>query len=162
MPKVYLSLGSNVDRDLHIRGALVDLEAKFGLLEVSGVYETDAIGFQGPAFYNLVAGFESSLPPQEISSIITDIEANHGRTKDCKRFAPRTLDIDLLLYGEECLEIGRLKLPRPDITRYAFMLEPLAEIAGSFIHPTQHQTIAELWSAFDKHDLAQRRLENWR
>ena len=158
MPKVYLSLGSNIDRERHIQGAIADLQHTFGPIEVSSTYETAAVGFEGDDFYNLVVALESALPPDEISKLLGEIEVRHGRTKESRKFAARTLDIDMLLYGDACLEMGKLRLPRDEITHYAFMLEPLAEIAGEMMHPVLHQSFAALWAAFDKTDLKQHRI----
>jgi 2-amino-4-hydroxy-6-hydroxymethyldihydropteridine diphosphokinase len=159
MPAVYLSLGSNIDREPHIRGALDDLEQAFGPLTISSVYESEAVGFEGDPFYNLVVGFDTELAPDQLAESLAAIETRHGRTRECKKFAPRTLDIDLLLYGDEVVESGRLKLPREDITRYAFMLEPLAEIAGERLHPTLGRRFAELWADYDKRLARQQRID---
>ena len=150
MANVYLSIGSNVDRDLHIPGALADLESRFGPLTVSSIYESEAVGFQGDPFYNLVVGFRTEMPVHQLASILSEIEDLHGRTRDSKKFAPRTLDIDLILYGNLVAHEGRLTLPRPEMTEYAFMLEPLAEIAPDFVHPVLGESCADLWAAYDK------------
>jgi 2-amino-4-hydroxy-6-hydroxymethyldihydropteridine diphosphokinase len=150
MPDVFLSIGSNVDRDQHIPSALAELEARFGPLMVSSVYESQAVGFQGDPFYNLVVGFRSDLSLQQIADKLTEIEIQHGRTRDSKKFSPRTLDIDLILYGDLVGQLGRLILPRPELTEYAFMLEPLAEIAPGRVHPVAGKTYAALWAAYDK------------
>jgi 2-amino-4-hydroxy-6-hydroxymethyldihydropteridine diphosphokinase len=150
MVEVYLSIGSNVDRDIHIPGALADLEDLFGPLSVSSVYESEAVGFAGDPFYNLVVGFRTELPVQQIAARLSEIEDRHGRTRDAKKFAPRTLDIDLILYGDLVLKEGKLNLPRPELSEYAFMLEPLAEIAPNLVHPVLGRTCGELWADYDK------------
>lgn len=158
MPDVFLSIGSNIEREKHIPSALRELEERVGSLTVSGVYESEAVGFEGARFYNLVAAFSTELPVSEIAKILSEIENNHGRTRDCKKFSSRTLDIDLILYGDEVLQEGKLTLPREDITRYAFVLEPLAEIAPNRKHPVIGETYAELWAKFDKTSVNQWRV----
>jgi 2-amino-4-hydroxy-6-hydroxymethyldihydropteridine diphosphokinase len=158
MPDVFLSIGSNIEREKHIPSALRELEERVGSLTVSGVYESEAVGFEGARFYNLVAAFSTELPVSEIVKILSEIENNHGRTRDCKKFSSRTLDIDLILYGDEVLQEGKLTLPREDITRYAFVLEPLAEIAPNRKHPVIGETYAELWAKFDKTSVNQWRV----
>ena len=158
MPEVFLSIGSNLDRERHIPAALAELEQRFGPLAVSSLYETAAVGFDGPPFHNLAVGFETALPVREVSAFLAEIEVAHGRTRESRKFSSRTLDIDLLLYGDAVLEEGKLRLPRDEITRYAFVLEPLAEIAPDRRHPVTGQRFADLWAAFDKEGLAQTRL----
>ncbi len=148
--RAWLSLGSNIDRERNIRGALRDLAAEFGELVVSRVYECEAVGFDGDPFYNLVVGIDSQLPPLELARATRAIEDAHGRTRGVDKFAPRTLDIDLLTYGDTVLEEGPLRLPRDEILKYAFVLGPLAEVAGAERHPLDGRSYAELWAAFDQ------------
>jgi 2-amino-4-hydroxy-6-hydroxymethyldihydropteridine diphosphokinase len=149
MPRVWLSIGSNIDRERHIAGALDSLRREFGELAVSRVYETEAVGFSGDAFYNLVAGLDTELPPEQLNARMHQIEAAHGRTRGGEKFAPRTLDIDLLTYGDQVLSRPGLELPRDEILKYAFVLGPLAEVAPDERHPVDGRTYAELWQAFD-------------
>jgi 2-amino-4-hydroxy-6-hydroxymethyldihydropteridine diphosphokinase len=160
MVKVFLSLGSNVDREVHIPSALAELERRFGPLTVSSTYETAAVGFDGPPFYNLVVAFSTDLPVEQIAHILSEIEEQHGRTRQCKKFSSRTLDIDLILYGDLIRREGKLNLPRDEITRYAFVLEPLAEIAPNQRHPVTGERYADLWARFAKAGLNQRRVES--
>ncbi len=158
MPKVFLSIGSNIDRERHIPSALAELERRFGPLAVSSIYETEAVGFEGPPFHNLVVGFDTELSIREISEILTEVEEMHGRTRLSKKFSSRTLDLDLLLHGDAVVHEGKLNLPRDEITRYAFVLEPLAEIAPNRGHPVTGQRYADLWAAFDKTGVTQKRI----
>jgi 2-amino-4-hydroxy-6-hydroxymethyldihydropteridine diphosphokinase len=158
MAEVFLSIGSNIDKEVHIPSALAELERRFGALRVSSVYETAAVGFEGPSFHNLVARLYTNLPVQRVAEILAEIEQQHGRTRECKKFSSRTLDIDLILYGDLVLEEGKLKLPRDEIIRYAFVLEPLAEIAPKGRHPVTGERYADLWSRFDKMGLQQTRI----
>ncbi|CAI8943338.1 2-amino-4-hydroxy-6-hydroxymethyldihydropteridine diphosphokinase [Methylocaldum szegediense] len=158
MPDVFLSIGSNIEREKHIASALKELEERVGPLTVSSVYESEAVGFEGSSFYNLVVAFSTERPVSEIVTMLSEIESHHGRTRDCKKFSSRTLDLDLILYGDQVLQEGKLALPRDDITRYAFVLEPLAEITPNRKHPILGESYAELWAKFDKTGVKQRRL----
>lgn len=153
MARVYVSIGSNIEREQHVRAALNALEAHYGRVQCSTVYETDAVGFDGDAFYNLVVGFETGEKPAEVLRRLREIEDCNGRSREGARFSARTLDLDLLLYDDLILEEGRLQLPREEITRYAFVLKPLAEIAGSLRHPLTGKTYAQLWNDFPRKDL---------
>jgi 2-amino-4-hydroxy-6-hydroxymethyldihydropteridine diphosphokinase len=149
MPRIWLSLGSNIDRENNIRAALHDLQAEFGNLLVSRVYESEAVGFSGEAFYNLVVGIDTERPVTELIGRFRAIESAHGRTREGGGFASRTLDIDLLTYGERIVDLNGLHLPRDEITRYAFVLLPLTELAGDDRHPELGCTYNELWQRFD-------------
>ena len=132
MPRCWLSIGSNQDREDSIRGAVTDLRAAFGDLILSSVYESPAEGFAGAPFLNLVAGIETDLRVAEIDRVLRGIEDAHGRVRGPDKFAPRTLD-------------GRA-LPRDEILRYAFVLGPLAEVAPDEVCPGAGQSYRELWT----------------
>ena len=146
MPRVYVSVGSNLDPGRNVASALEALRARFGPLAVSTVYRCPAEGFEGPDFHNLAVAFESGEPPRRIAGALRAIEDAHGRRRDGPRFASRTLDLDLLLYGEAVIDEPGLRLPREEILRYAFVLRPLAELAPELRHPTAGRTLAELWA----------------
>lgn len=150
MPRIYVSIGSNIDRDKNIRGALEALQQVFGEIMCSSVYESDAVGFEGDAFYNLVAGFDTDLSVEELKAEFDRIEKQFGRTAQSRRFAPRTLDLDLLLYGDMIDTTGKLDIPRKEITEYAFVLLPLAEVAGDQRHPLTGERFRDLWERFPK------------
>lgn len=150
MARVYVSIGSNIGREQNIRAGVVGLKERFGELVLSSVYESEAVGFDGDSFYNLVAGFDTALSPQQVAAELRDIEEAHGRVRNGPRFSSRTLDIDLLLYDDLVLHEGRLEIPRDEITKNAFVLWPLAEIAPQLKHPQQGVTYGELWAAFDQ------------
>ena len=152
MPRVWLSLGSNVDRERNIRAAVAQLGDMFGELVISPVYESEAVGFEGTPFFNLVVGIQTTLGIDEVVSRLHAIENNQGRVRGESRFISRTLDIDMLTYGSEIIEQGKTKLPRNEITRYAFVLRPLADVAGSEIHPITQRTYQALWADFDEAD----------
>jgi 2-amino-4-hydroxy-6-hydroxymethyldihydropteridine diphosphokinase len=147
--RVYVSVGSNIDRDHNIATALRLLEASFGELQRSSVYESEAVGFDSDPFYNLVVGFDTRDSPREIQDALHCIEEASGRIRTTGLSA-RTLDLDLLLYDDLVIDEDGLVLPRADISRYAFVLGPLAEVAGEQRHPASGERYADMWSAFDE------------
>ena len=149
MSWVWVSVGSNIDRERHIRGAIQALRDRFGELRLSSVYETPAEGFDGDPFYNLVAGFHPDRSPAELHELLRDIEAAHGRDRVGPKFSARTLDIDLLTYDDRVTEEGGKALPRDEIVKYAFVLGPLAEVAAGERHPQLGISYGELWADFD-------------
>ena len=154
----YISIGSNIDKDIHIPAGLQALEQLFGKLTISSIYDSEPVGFTGDSFYNLVVGFNSELSVKEVAKLLRQIELDNGRTRDSQKFSARTLDLDLLLYDDLIVNNGRLQIPRDEIERYAFVLEPLAEVAPSLKHPISGQRYAQLWEQFDKTGLKQKRV----
>ncbi len=150
MAKVYVSIGSNIDRERHITAALDALAEKFSALEISSVYESEAVGFAGNHFLNLVVGFEAAMPVGELSACLRQIEHDNGRNRGIERFSARTLDIDILTYGDYVGEIDGVVLPRAEILENAFVLLPLAEIAPDQMHPLVGQSFTALWRAYNK------------
>jgi len=100
MPRVWVSIGSNQARERSIRGAVQALRERFGELTLSQVYESEAVGFEGHPFYNLVAGFDTGETVGELNAAFRQIEDAFGRVRGPDKFSPRTLDIDLLTYGD--------------------------------------------------------------
>ncbi|WP_429065027.1 2-amino-4-hydroxy-6-hydroxymethyldihydropteridine diphosphokinase [Aeromonas bestiarum] len=149
MTRIYISLGSNIEREHHIRAGLDALQAEFGELAVSRVFESEAVGFNGRPFYNLVVGADTDLPLATLCQRLRAMEFAHGREPDAKKFAPRTLDLDLLLYGDLVCETP-VALPRGEILTNAFVLWPLAELAPSLRHPVDGRTLGQLWQGYDK------------
>lgn len=150
MTKVYVSIGSNIDRERHITAALDALAKNFPALEISSVYESEAVGFSGDHFFNLVVGFDTTMKVSELSVCLRDIEHNNGRNRGLERFSARTLDIDILTYGDCVGEVDGMVLPRAEILENAFVLLPLAEIAPDQEHPVAQQSFAALWRAYSK------------
>jgi 2-amino-4-hydroxy-6-hydroxymethyldihydropteridine diphosphokinase len=144
MPHCYVSVGSNIDKAKNIDAGLNSLREMFGELSISPIYETAAVGFDGDNFYNLVVGFESDLSVHAVFQILRELEFKHGRSSNSQKFSPRSLDLDLLLYGDEIIDDGILKLPRDDIEKYAFVLQPLADIAPNLIHPIHQKTYRKM------------------
>ena len=151
----YISIGSNINPQVNIPSSLIALKKIFGRLTKSSLYESEAVGFKGNVFHNLMVSFESELHITLIAEQLRKIELAHGRTRNSQKFSPRTLDLDLILYGDLIFQKGKLKIPREDIEHYAFVLEPLAEIAATLQHPVLKKSYADMWQAFDKKQLAQ-------
>ena len=144
--RCWISVGSNVERERSIRGAVADLRETFGRLILSPVYETPAVGFDGESFLNLVAGFDSDRPVADIDTRLHAIEDAHGRVRGPDKFAPRTLDLDLLTWGDAVGVFDGVELPRDEILKYGFVLGPLAEVAPDERHPATGRRYADLWA----------------
>lgn len=158
MPTAYVSLGSNIERDKNIRKGLAALTEQFGQLKLSSVYEADPVGFSGKPFYNLVVSFTSSLAVKQLCQTLRQIELACGRPKKAEKFSARTLDLDLLLYDNLIICETDFHIPRIEITRYAFVLEPLAELVPDLIHPVLQVSYQTLWEKFDKNNLKQHKI----
>ncbi len=154
MTRVFLGLGSNLDREKHIRAGLVALKNSFGCLNVSSVYESESVGFKGSNFYNLVVSLQTDLAIAELSELIKKIEDDHGRLRTGPKYSPRTLDIDILTYGDFVGVDAGVELPRAEITENAFVLLPLSELASHELHPRLKKSYAELWASYDQHSQA--------
>jgi len=153
MSRAYLSLGSNVDAETHLRGAVDALRARFGEVALSPVYRTAAVGFDGNAFLNAAAVVETELEPQALNDWLHALEDAHGRDRSGPRHGDRTLDIDIVLFDErELAGPGHLRIPRPEL-QHAFVLKPLADIAPQAIVPGTGCTLAQLWARHPEHDL---------
>ncbi len=146
MARVYLGLGSNIERERYITAGLDALQALFGELALSSVYDSPAIGFDGQPFLNLVARVETDLPVGELARRLRHIETEYGRPANATRFSPRQLDIDILTYDDLVGTIDGVELPRGEILENAFVLRPLADLVPDQAHPSDGRSYAELWS----------------
>ena len=150
MSEVYVAAGSNVAPERNLTQAVAALAHEFPGSRFSPWYRNRAAGFEGDDFINLVAGFSTQLRPMELLERLHAIEAQCGRQRDAPRWAPRSIDLDVLLYGELVCVGPPLTLPRPDLLKRAYMLGPLADLAPELQHPTAGKTIGELWRQFDQ------------
>ena len=148
MTRVYLSLGSNQEPHRHLQAALDELRTRFGPIDVSPVYRSASVGFDGADFVNLAVALDTELEPQALNDWLHALEDRHGRRRDGPRYSDRTLDVDIVLYGEHVINgPGHLQIPRPEL-KHAFVLRPLADIAPALRHPLSGITMAELWANF--------------
>ena len=150
MTRIYISIGSNIEAELHLRQAVAELRMHYGELQLSSVYESESVGFDGDNFFNMVVGLDTDEDVHSVVQTLRQIEDRHGRVRTGPRFSARTLDLDLLLYSDLVLKENGLELPRGEITQNAFVLWPLAELAPELLHPVRQQTMASLWQGFNK------------
>jgi 2-amino-4-hydroxy-6-hydroxymethyldihydropteridine diphosphokinase len=150
--RAYISVGSNTDRERNVVGALDALSEVYGELVVSSVFESESVGFEGDPFYNLVVGVDTAQTVAGLSDTLRSIEDRCGRKRDTPRFGGRTLDLDLLTYADVAGVVAGVTLPRGEITEHAYVLRPLAEIAGEEIHPISQCSYADLWREFDNRE----------
>jgi 2-amino-4-hydroxy-6-hydroxymethyldihydropteridine diphosphokinase len=150
VPGVYVGAGSNVAPEPNLAHAVAQLARAFPGARFSPWYRNRAVGFEGGDFINLVAAFDTDLPLHAVLAKLHAIEALCGRERNAPRWAPRSMDLDVLLYGDLVCDEPGLKLPRPDLLKRAYMLGPLAALAPEVMHPTARLTIGELWRRFDR------------
>ena len=150
MAQIYLGLGSNIDPEENLRLGIGELRKRYGELTISAVYQSAAVGFEGPDFLNLVVGCATEQSPGEVNGEIEIIHRMAGRERGEEKFSSRPLDIDLLLYDDQVIEAPPLRIPRSDILEYAFVLRPLVELAPGLVHPVTGRTLADHWADFDQ------------
>ena len=150
MALIYLSLGSNIERRLNIGAALDALAENFGELVISSVYESEAVGFEGDSFYNLVVGINSDVAVGDISKTLKQIEDTNGRDRSGPKFGPRNLDIDILTVDGVAGQIDGIALPRDEVLKNAFVLLPLAEVAPDALHPGTQKSYSDHWQEYDQ------------
>ena len=150
MARVFLGVGSNIERERYIVAGLDALQGLFGQLALSSVYDSAAIGFDGQPFLNLVVAVDTELSVEELARKLRHIEVEHGRPANASRFSPRQLDIDILTYDNAVGDFGGVELPRSEILENAFVLCPLAELAPAAVHPALSRSYLALWRAYDQ------------
>lgn len=150
--QVFIGVGSNVDRENNVRAGIRALYEQFVNVVTSTIYETRAVGFAGDNFYNMVVSMETELAPAQLQRKLHEIEDQFGRKRGGPRYVSRTLDLDLLLYDDLIFDEDGLQIPREDVTKFAFVLRPLSELAGELRHPVLAESYADLWLAFEQSD----------
>lgn len=150
MSRVYISVGSNIERYRHVTAALDALATWFGELIISPVYESESVGFEGSDFLNLVVGIDTNLTVGELSRRFKQLEADNGRVQSAPKFSPRTLDLDILTYDDADGVVDGVELPRAEILKNAFVLRPLSDIAGDERHPLCGEPYHRLWQNYQR------------
>ena len=145
---VVLSLGSNIDRGKNLRCALAEIGRLYGELDISPVYETAAVGFDGPPFLNLAVGLHSEHAVESIMAELQQIEYRAGRVRSGKAFDSRVLDIDVVLYGPANLRRAGLDIPRRELDHCAHVLKPVADLYPDLSHPVSGRRLDDLWQRF--------------
>lgn len=145
--EAFVGIGSNVEPERRVRQAVKLLRERFGAIRLSPVYRNVAVGFEGDDFLNLVAAFGTELEVAPLNAALDEIELACGRERGAARFAPRTMDLDLLLYGDR-VSGAPVALPRQEVLKYAFVLKPLADLAPDRRHPGTDSSYAELWARY--------------
>ena len=153
MTNIYISLGSNINKKYHVQQGLKAISKTFDIpfeqLTLSSLFESEAVGFSGNAFYNMVIGLRTQYTLEQVVNKLRNIEINYGRELHAKKFSPRTLDLDLLLF-DNLITNTPAQLPRDEIDKNAFVLWPLSEVAPALIHPVLQKSYHALWQHYDK------------
>jgi 2-amino-4-hydroxy-6-hydroxymethyldihydropteridine diphosphokinase len=148
--RVFVAAGSNLDPEKHLARACADIRHSWPDARFSSAYRNVAVGFEGPDFINLVVGFSTAQPLAAVIARLQAIETQCGRPRFAPKWASRTMDLDVLLYGDRVEKTSEYTLPRPDLLKRPYMLGPMAEIAPDIVHPTAGKSIGQLWKEFDR------------
>jgi len=148
--RVFVAAGSNLEPEKNLARACAEIHDTWPDTVYSRAYRNVAVGFDGPDFINLVVGFSAAQPLDSVIARLRAIETQCGRPRYAPKWASRTMDLDVLLFGDRVEKTADYTLPRPDLLKRPYMLGPLAEIAPEVIHPVAQQSIAQLWAAFDR------------
>lgn len=146
MITTYIGVGTNINREQHVQAAYTELERLGEDLLVSPIYECEPVGFNSQKFYNFVITLRTELSLQELSQRLREIEFKWGREENAQKYQDRTLDLDIVLFGE-CISKQNPELPRSDIYKYPFVTKPLYDLEPHLVIPGDGRTIADIWRA---------------
>lgn len=152
MTVVYVGIGSNLDKHKHVEAGIQSLAALGQITAVSTIYESPAIGFDGKTFFNLIVEMTTSLKLYEFSNQLKEIETKWGRKPDAQKFQNRTLDLDILIFGQS-VNTEKPQVPRDDIYKYPFVIQPLFELNPKLIVPNDGRSIEQIWSQANNLDM---------
>ena len=150
MSRVFVSVGTNINKEHNLRSCLSALQQIFRNVIKSSVYQSAAVGFEGADFYNMVVSLETTLTPSNTNQVFFEIEKKHGRKRSENQFVSRELDLDQLLYDDLIVDKNGVHLPHKDLDKHAYILKPMAEIAGDLVHPKVGQCFSELLQNLDR------------
>lgn len=148
MVKVYVGVGTNVERLKHSRAAIDELLKLGSQLRVSTIYECASVGFESTPFYNFVIELNTSKELTEFSHALRTIELKWGRSEEAKKFQDRSLDLDILLFGDE-VSLSSPIVPREDIFKYPFVIQPLYDLAPNLVIPNDGRSVKDIWQKFN-------------
>lgn len=150
MQRVYIGIGSNLgDRVLNCKQSIDGTASFSDVTAVSSYYETEPVGNENqPLFINCAIEIISDITPHQLLAELSRIENRLGRVRE-KKWGPRTIDLDIIFFGDEIIDDADLKIPHPEAHKRRFVLEPLAEIAPTLVHPVLNATVAELLSRLE-------------
>ena len=149
MSRVFVGIGTNINKEHNLRSCLNTLQQIFRNIIKSSVYQSAAVGFEGADFYNMVVSLETTLTPSSVNRVFFEIEKKHGRKRSKNQFVSRELDLDQLLYDDLIVDQNGVHLPHKDLSKHAYILKPMAEIAGELVHPKIDVRFSELWRHVD-------------
>jgi 2-amino-4-hydroxy-6-hydroxymethyldihydropteridine diphosphokinase len=143
MTLAYVGIGSNIDKHNNIEQAIQALSQLGDNLRLSPIYESPALGFEGNTFFNLVAEITTSLSLTDFSRQLRAIEINGGRELHAQKFQNRTIDLDIILFGDQ-IHVEAPKVPRDDIYHYPFVIQPLCDLCPDLIVPNDGRTVQQI------------------
>ena len=150
MTEVFFGIGSNIRPEENIILAVREIKNIFEDVLVSPVYKNKSVGFEGSDFLNLVVRCSTKMSVYEVNEFIEQVHNLSGRERKSNKYLSRTLDIDLLMFGDDIIEDNKIHIPRDDILKYTFVLKPLVDIAPESIHPVTKSSFLDHWKRIDK------------
>jgi 2-amino-4-hydroxy-6-hydroxymethyldihydropteridine diphosphokinase len=155
--QVLVALGSNIEPEANLRRAVQCLAERVHLVAVSPAYETAPVGkTDQPNFLNAAALVETALGAVELKEVLSKIERELGRVRTADKNAPRTIDLDITLYGDRVLEFGSRHIPDPDLVAYPHIAVPAADVAPTHRHPETGETLREIADGMARDGLLRR------